>query len=421
MTGAATQGLGELQRTALPNGLRVVTMRRPGALLAGVKLFFKVGSRDDGESPGIAHFLEHVLLANTASEAARTAYDRIEGLGGELNAVTTREYTALQAVVLAPHAERVVHMFADLLEPGPIDPLAVERERRIIHEEIRQQSDSSHVIWDLFLRALWDGHPLARPILGTAETIDAVSAAGLTDHWRYYRAADRMVLAAAGSVEHDALVRIAASRFGGLPPGPPLDTAPFRPAPRRRAVLERATQQTHLVLGAEGVAMPDPRRYAMRLLDIVVGQGASSRLHRGLRSDRALVYAVSSVAMSYADRGYLAASTSCATENARAVSGVIADELDRIRQDRVSEAELARAKAIYEGSLARNFQTVLSVASIMGIEELLYWIEPFPDTVARIRAVDAEEVRQVAAETLTPEHVVVAAVGRHLSDVSIPA
>ena len=417
MSGAAMQGLDELRRTALPNGLRVVTMRRAGALLAGVKLFFKVGSRDDGEFPGIAHFLEHVLLANTASEAARTAYDRIEGLGGELNAVTTREYTALQAVVLAPHVERVVHLFADLLEPGPVDPLAVDRERRIIHEEIRQQSDSSHVIWDLFLRALWDGHPLARPILGTAETIDAVSADALTDHRRYYRAADRMVLAAAGSVEHDALVGIAASRFGGLPIGPPLDVASFRPAPPRNAVLERETQQTHLVLGAEGVAMPDPRRYALRLLDIVVGQGASSRLHRALRSERGLVYAVSSVAMSYADRGYFAVSTSCAPENARAVSGVIADELDRLRQAGVSAIELDRAKTIYEGSLARNFETVMSVASIIGIEELLYRIEPFPDAVARIRAVRAGEVRQVAEETLAPDGLVVAAVGRQLSDV----
>ena len=129
MSAAAKRGRDELERTALPNGLRVVTLRRPGALLAGIKLFFKVGSRHDGESPGIAHFLEHLLLANTGSKAARTAYDRVEGLGGELNAVTTREYTALQAVVLAPHVERVVHLFGDLLEPGPIDPLAVDRER----------------------------------------------------------------------------------------------------------------------------------------------------------------------------------------------------------------------------------------------------------------------------------------------------
>ena len=193
--------------------------------------------------------------------------------------------------------------------------------------------------------------------------------------------------------------------------------ASFRPAPPRNAVLERETQQTHLVLGAEGVAMPDPRRYAMRLLDIIVGQGASSRLHRALRSERGLVYAVSSVAMSYADRGYFAVSTSCAPENARAVSGVIADELDRLRQAGVSAIELDRAKTIYEGSLARNFETVMSVASIIGIEELLYRIEPFPDAVARIRAIRADEVRQVAEETLAPDGLVVAAVGRQLSDV----
>ena len=121
--------------------------------------------------------------------------------------------------------------------------------------------------------------------------------------------------------------------------------------------------------------------------------------------------------MSYADRGYFAVSTSCAPESARAVSGVIADELDRLRQAGVSAIELDRAKTIYEGSLARNFETVMSVASIIGIEELLYRIEPFPDAVARIRAIRADEVRQVAEETLAPDGLVVAAVGRQLSDV----
>lgn len=418
---AAMPSHDEFRRTALPNGLRVVTMRRPETPLAGIKLFFNVGSRHDGGHPGIAHFLEHVLLSTTGSSAARTVYHTVEGLGGELNAATTREYTALQAVVLAPHAETMVHLFADLLEPGPIDPVAVDRERRIIHEEILLQGDSSQIIWDLFLHALWDGHPLAQSILGAWETIAAISTDALAHHWRYYQAAGRMVLAAAGGVDHEALVRIAASRFGGFPPGPSLELAASHLVPRRTALLERETQLTHLVLGVEGVAMPDPRRYALRLLDIVLGQGASSRLHRALRSERGLVYAVSSVAMSYADRGYFAVSTSCAPEHARTVSGVIVEELDQIRQDGVSDAELARAKMIYEGSLARNFETVLSVASIVGIEELLYRIEPFPDSVARIRGVRAEEVRRVAAEMLTPERVAVAAVGRHLSDVTSPA
>lgn len=415
------QGRDQLRRTTLPNGLRVVTMARQGASLAGVKLFFKVGSRHDGARPGIAHFLEHLLLSNTGSRAARTVYRTVEGLGGELNAGTTREYTALQAVVLAPQVETVVNLFADLLKPSPIDPVAFDRERRIIQEEIDLQADSAHIVWDLFLQALWDGHPLARSITGTSATIDSLSIASLMDHWRFYPAADRMVLAAAGGVDHDALTRIAESRFGRFHLGPPMEVASPVPVPSRRALVERDTRQTHLVLGVEGVAMADPRRFAVRLLDIVLGRGASSRLHRALRSERGLVYAVSSTAMSYADRGYLALYTSCAPENARTVGEVIFDELDRIRQEGVPQAELARARAIYEGSLARNFETVLSLASIIGIEELLHRIEPFSDSVTRIRRVSAEELQRVAAETLTPERFAIAVVGRRPSDVRRPA
>jgi predicted Zn-dependent peptidase len=418
---APIAGHDELRRTVLPNALRVVTMTRPATPLAGVKLFFKVGSRHDGAHPGIAHFLEHLLLSNTGSQAARTVYRTVEGLGGELNATTTREYTALQAVVLAPHLETVVNLFADLLEPSPIDPAAVDRERKVIHEEIHLQSDSSQIIWDLFLQALWDGHPLARSITGTSATIDALSIDALMHHWRYYPAADRMVLAAAGGVDHDALVRIAESRFGAFRPGPSMEVASPDPAPSRRALLERDTYQTHVALGVEGVGMADPRRYAVRLLDIVLGRGASSRLHRALRSERGLVYAVSSTAMSYADRGYLALYTSCAPESARAVGEVIFDELERIKQEGIPDGELTRAKAIYEGSLARNFETVLSLASIIGIEELLHRIESFPDSVTRIRSVSAEEVQRVAVETLTPERFAIAVVGRRPSDVRGPA
>ncbi|HEX2714289.1 MAG TPA: pitrilysin family protein, partial [Candidatus Acidoferrales bacterium] len=232
---AAMQGHDELRRTVLSNGLRVVTMTRRGAPLVGIKLFFKVGSRHDGAHPGIAHFLEHLLLSNTASPAARTVYRTVEGLGGELNAGTTREYTALQAVVLAPHVETVVHLFADLLQPSAIDPASFDRERKIIQEEIDTQADSSQIIWDLFLQALWDGHPLARSITGTSETIGALSIAAVMDHWRLYPAADRIVLAAAGGVDHDALIRIAESRFGGFHRGPPLEVASPDPAPGRQA------------------------------------------------------------------------------------------------------------------------------------------------------------------------------------------
>lgn len=385
----------------------------------GIKLFMKVGSRHDGAYPGLTHLLEHLLLSNAGSRAAQTAHQTIEGLGGELNAVTTREYTALQAVVLAPHLDRVVHLFAELLEPAAADPVSFDRERGVIRQEMLRQSDSSQIIWDLLLQALWDDHPLAHPILGTPGSLDALPLGAVAAHARHYRAASRMVLATAGAVEHDSLLRIAARRFGGLAPGMPHDPEPARPPARGGALVERDGPQTHVAIGLDGVAMSDPRRSHLRLLEIVLGRGASSRLHRALRSDRGYVYAVSAVAMSYADRGYFAVYTACAPENLRAVRGIVIDELDRLGRRGVSEAELARAKFVYEGSLARDFETVLSVASIVGIEELLDKVESFRDAVARIDAVGVDDLRRVAAELLCPERAVVAAAGREVSDAGV--
>jgi predicted Zn-dependent peptidase len=415
---AVAQG-GAVQRTTLSNGLRVVTARRTETPLAAVKLFFSVGSRHDGAHPGLAHFVEHMLLSNAGSPAAKTVYDAVEGLGGELNAVTTREYTALQAVVLAPQLARIVNLFADLLEPSPIDAVAFERERAVIRQELRLQNDSSQIIWDVFLQTLWDGHPLAQPILGTLETVETMPPEAVGAHTRYYRAGGRIVLAAAGNVDHDALVRAAAVRFGGLPPEVPMTAPPERPARRSNGFVERETSQTHVVFGVEGVGLSDPRRSSLRLIEIVLGRGASSRLHRALRSDRGFVYAVSVAAMSYADRGYFAVYTASAPEHLPAVQGIVIDELDRLRRDGISEAELARAKVIYEAALARDFETALSVASILGIEELLYRLEPFADSVARINAVDLAQVRRVAGELLIPERATVAAVGRCWPDVRV--
>jgi predicted Zn-dependent peptidase len=401
--------------------MRVVTMSRPESPLAAIKLFFNVGSRHDGDHPGLAHFLEHVLLSKTGSRVARSVYDSVEGLGGELNAVTTREYTALQAVVLAPHLERVIHLFADLLESETVDAATFDREREVVLQEMLLHQDSSQFIWDLFLQALWDGDPLARPILGTRSALDALPRSAVSGCLRRYHAGRGIVLAAAGRVDHDSVVRAAACRFGGFPPGDVM--APAQPAAVRRGIrlAERETPQTHVVFGVEGVAMSDPRRYPLRLLEIVLGRGASSRLHTALRGDRGYVYAVSAVAMSYADRGYFAVYTASTPEHLRVVQAIVIDEFERLRRRGVSDAELARAKIVYEGALARDFETVLSVASILGIEELLYKIERFQDSLARINAVGVDDVRRAAEEILIPERAVAAAVGRHLADVGVPA
>jgi predicted Zn-dependent peptidase len=324
-------------------------------------------------------------------------------------------------VVLPAHVPGTVNLFADLLDPGTIEPAAFERERGIVRQEIIGQHDSAQAIWDLFLRALWDGDPFARPILGTLDTLATLPLPAVAGHARHYRAAARTVLAAAGAVDHDDLVRVAALRFGAMEAGDSLGPEPPPAARPGDAVLEGETQQTHVVLGVEGVAMSDPRRSALRLLEVVLGRGASSRLHRALRTDHGYVYSVSAVAMSYADRGYFAVYTASAPEHASAVQGIVIDELDRLRRRGISSAELERAKSVYEGALARDFETALSVASILGIEELLYRLESFRDSVARINAVGVDDVQRVAAEILIPERAAVAAVGRCGPDVRVLA
>ena len=395
------------RRTVLPNGLRVVTVARSESPLAAVKLFVKVGSRHDGPFPGVAHMVEHLLLANTGSRAARVAHEAVESLGGELNAVTTREYTGLQAVVLAPHLDRVAHLIADLLEPAALDPAAFDRERSVIRQEILRHRGSPQAIWDRLLAELWGRHPLVHPVLGTPDSVDALTLAAVAGHASRYRAASRLVLAAAGAVDHEALVQTAALRFGDVPPGASVDPEPAGADGRGGTLVQQAGAQIQLVIGLDGVGMRDPRRSHLRLLEIVLGRGASSRLHRALRTDRGYVYAVSAVAMSYADRGYFAVCTACAPEHIRAVRGIVTDELDRLGRQGVTEAELARAKFVYAGALARDFETVLSVASILGIEELLDRIESFGDGVARINAVGLADLQRVAAEMLNPERMAI--------------
>jgi len=404
------------RRSVLSNGVRVVSSHRAGTALAAVKLFFKVGSRHDASHPGIAHFQEHVLFDTPPASPAHPLAQAIEAIGGEANAVTTREYTALQAVVLSRDVEVAVHRCADLLAPGPLDPAVVERERRIILEEIALASDSYQIIWDLFLQALWNGDPFALPVTGTRESVSALTTAELTVHRSRYEAANGIVLAAAGEVDHDALVRITETRLGTLRPDALPADRQLPSSPIGRAFIEKDTHHTHLAVGVKATAMGDPRRYAVRLLSIILGHGASSRLHRALRTDRGLVYSVSSVTMSYADRGYLAVYTTCAPENTARVSALILDELTRVQRHGVSHAELLTAQTTYEGSLARNFETVLSLASIIGLEELLTHVEPFADGLARIRNVTADEVQEAAARLLTTEHYAIAAIGRRWED-----
>ncbi len=400
-----------MRRTTLPNGLRVVTIDRPHSPLAALKLFIKVGSRHDGERPGISHVVEHMLF-NRAWAPGESPFDRIEGTGGDLNAVTHREYTALQAVVLAEYVPDVLRAFGAVLAPLEMAEERLDREREVILHEIEAASDSQTVIWDLFLQGLWNGDPLARPIYGSAETVRALAMADLDAHFARYLVPSRIVLAAAGTLDHDEIVRLGERHLGWEGAAPWVDAFPPPGRGRGQAVFDKPLRATHLAVGVEGPSMSDLRRPAVKLLHILLGGGATSRLHRRLRQTRPLVYQASTVAMAYEDRGYLCAYTTCSPRNVPEVVEAVIEEFDRLHRERVPDEELAEAKVRYEGSLARHFETTLSVASLVGIEEVLDRFEPFEESVAQVRRVTPEEVQTVAGEIFGPDRLVLARVGR---------
>ncbi len=397
-------------RATLPNGLRIVAISRPHAPVTALKLFMKVGSRHDGGRPGISHFVEHLMLHRPAR--AQTAPEEVEMLGGEINAVTHREYTALQAIAPPGHAAELLRVFRDLLGPLELAADELNRERDVIVQEIEQSADSHAAAWELFVRALWgDDDPFARPIFGDPATVRTATAAELERHFARYVVPERMVLAVAGPEDPDALVEAAGQALGDLR-GPLWQDGfkPVRTGPRRGRIIKQ-TKVAHLIVGVEAVPMADPRRAVVKILDTVLGQGGGSRLHRALRNRWGLVYDVATAAMAFEDRGYLCAYTSCLPSNMDRVIEAVLSEFEHLGKEPIGDAELAGARVRYEGALARRFETSLAVAGICGVEELLGRFESFDEAVGKLAQVGAGEARRVAAELFDADRVAIALVG----------
>jgi predicted Zn-dependent peptidase len=394
---------------SLSNGVRVAVAPRPDAALTALKLFVKVGSRHDGDRPGMAHLIEHLMLNRPAR--SRHVAEEVEARGGEINAVTHREYTAVQAVVLPREARHALGILRDLLEPLDLAPEELDRERRVILREADHAADTHSAAWDLFLQALWGDDAFTRPIHGDPEVIQSIKAADLTAHFARYPSPDRVVLAVAGPVEPEDVIAWADDALGNLN-GPAWEDAFSRASSDpQRCRLTKETAVVHLIAGVEAVPLADPRRPAVKVLDMILGQGTGSRLHRILRGRWGFVYDVATAAMSFEDRGYLCAYTSCAPAHLGRVFEIVLEEFDRLARAPVEPGELESARMRYEGMLARRFETVLSTAGIIGIEELLHCSESFEQAIARLRRVGVDDVHQIAAELVDLDHLAVALIG----------
>jgi predicted Zn-dependent peptidase len=354
---------------------------------------------------GASHFLEHLLFKGTESRTARAIAELVDATGGEMNAFTSKEYTAYYARVPAGGQEMATSLLADVLREPALRAADVETERQVILEEIHLQADDpDDVVFGLLYEALFPEHPLGREVLGTESSvavIDRDDIVGFHDHW--YRAPN-LVVAAAGAVDHEALVAQVAEAFSDRTGG----EAPARSAPTAEVVearhLTRPTEATHVAWGWRGLRRGDPRRHALALGIHVLGGGLSSRLFQTVREDRGLAYNVFSSMAGYTGAGVVSVYAGTAPERADELQKVVTGEVAEVACNGITSAELAIARDGFEGSILLGLEGSGSRMSRLGTSQsLLGRVVPLDEYVETLRAVTLEDVNAVLAEVLSPE------------------
>jgi predicted Zn-dependent peptidase len=402
--------------TTLDGGTRVVTEPLPAVRSAAIGLWIGAGSRDEDDAhAGVSHFLEHLLFKGTASYSALEIAEIFDTFGGELNAATARDYTLVYARVLDDHLETALDVMTDMVFAPSLADL--DSERQVVLEEIAMVDDSpQELIFDLVTKAVFGRHPLGRPVLGSAEVISTVSRRSLgAFHRRRYRP-DNVVVATAGSVDHDRLVGLVErmrTKAGAAPARKPSARTPFVAPPKPSLVfLERPTEQYHVCLSAPGIARSDRRRFTASVLDSVLGGSASSRLFQEIRERRGLAYAVYTFSSQYADTGQMGVYVGTREENLAECLRIVAEQIAQIAADGPRPEELERAKENLKGRIMLSMEVTSNRMSRLGKSlitdsELL----DLDRILAEIEAVDAEAVAQLAEVVLPAEAFSVAAIG----------
>ncbi|MFB9234380.1 M16 family metallopeptidase [Plantactinospora siamensis] len=402
---------GTVRRTVLPSGLRVLTEAIPAMRSVSFGIWVAVGSRDEtGPQAGAAHFLEHLLFKGTHKRTALDISAEIEAVGGETNAFTTKEYTCYYARVLDDDLPLAVDVMCDLVADSVLDPADVETERGVILEEIAMHDDEpGDEVHDLFIQALYGDHPLGRLISGTEETVSPMSRRQIQSFYRRRYVPPAIVIAAAGNLDHSAVVKRIRQAIAGTPldsgPAQPSAIRPTGPLVRVRTggtvVEHKDTEQAHLVLGCPAIDRLDDRRFALGVLNNVLGGGMSSRLFQEIRERRGLAYSVYSYASQYADTGLFAVYAGCAPGKVDEVLTLARAELAEVAAHGITAVELARGKGMTKGSYVLGLEDTGSRMSRLAKGELLYGdLLAVDDLLARVDAVTVDEVNALAAELL---------------------
>jgi predicted Zn-dependent peptidase len=403
----------------LPNGVRILTAQMPYVRSVSLAYYFNVGSRYEGEEQsGISHFIEHMFFKGSEHyPTAQSISETIDGVGGVLDAETGKELTVYSARVASRHFELAMGLIADMVRHPRFEPAEVEKEQRVILEELSMYMDTPQDwVGVLADEVVWPGLPLGREVAGTRETIQAMTREAVAAYYRSHYVPGSLVLSVAGDVSHERVVEVATALLGDWRPA---DVPRWQPSPApldvpRVLLQRRETEQTNLCLMTRGLANKDPEHYTLVLLSAILGDSMSSRLFYEVRERQGLAYDVSSSPSSYHDTGALVVYAGVDPERTQAALRAILAELARMRDEPVSEAELTRAKEYTKGRMALRLEDSGSIASWLGGHEILLGEIPTLDEVmARLDAVTAEDIQHMAHELFREEWLRLALIGPH--------
>ena len=400
--------------TTLPNGLRIITEEMPSLRSVALGCWLDTGSRDENPNEaGVSHFLEHLLFKGSETLSAREVSDTFDAIGAESNAFTSKEYTCFWARLLDQDLDTGLDVLSEIIQRPAFRPHEIDAERQVVIEEINMyEDDPNDVTFENFTRAVFTDHDLEEPVLGSRESIRAMTRDDIDGYWKRRYGAGSMVVAAAGSVRHGDFVELVSGRFGdwsGDAVDHDLAAAGSTPTVN---VTRRETEQAHIVLGGPGINRSDERRWALEVLNHVMGSGMSSRLFREVREERGLAYSIYGFKFAYADNGAWGVYVGTTPSQTDTALGIIRAELTKAVEEGITPEELERARGSMRGGLALSLEDGNSRMIRLGRDELAGMEHLSVDErLAKLDAVSLEEVQSVAADLYGSETRMIGAVG----------
>jgi predicted Zn-dependent peptidase len=404
-----------IKKSTLNNGIRVISERIPYASSVSIGIWVANGSRHERrESNGVAHFIEHLLFKGTERRSSLDIAREIDSVGGVLNAFTSREYVCYYAKVLDKFLPRAVDLLTDLFLFSKFDPEEIEKERRVVLQEISMMEDTpDDLIHDLFHQHFWEGHPLGMSILGDVESVSGLTRESIMAFKDQMYRGDDIIISAAGNLKHEELILLLEEHLSSIPGGNGRTASALPVYQRRIELVEKDLEQVHVCLGLKGVQQNHPKRYDAFIMNAILGGSMSSRLFQEVREKSGLAYSVYSYIASHADAGSLVVYAGASPDNSGQLLEIMLKELRKFKDEPVPEAQLDSAREQLKGNLLLSLESSDNRMSRLAKNEI-YFGGPLPlsDIMEGFERVSAESIQLLANELLDNATLTLVMLGR---------